>query len=583
MILQALYEYYERKAADPESGIAPEGWEWKEIPFLAVINNEGDFVQFQDTRQGEGKKLRAQKFLVPTLGEKKGSGIKSNTLWENLEYMFGVGAKEGQSISRIQEQHQAFKQKIDELRGDSLAFKAIKSFVAKNHFDAIKKDPIWDTVFERNQNLLIYFESVGPVSDLQEIREAVNVNRKGSGVYGYCLVSGESGELVRLEPPIRGVKGANPMGASLVAVNNEILNGKNVGPTPAFASFMKQQGFNSPISSSASFGYTTALNVLLGRDSPNKVGIGDATVVFWAQKKETSFDFESKFVWFFNSDKDNPDRNVQAVKSLYEATRTGRMPLDEDNRFYVLGLAPNAARISVRFWKTGTIRGFAEKIKQHFVDFEIIHGAKEPEHLSLYQILSATVFEHKMDNVPPNLAGSVVVSILDGTPYPQTLLQQCIRRIRAEQQVTRARAAILKACINRFNRLHDKTEKEVLMSLDRSNTNAAYRLGRLFAVLEKIQEEASPGINATIRDRFYGAASATPITVFPQLLKLKNHHLAKLNPGRKMNFEKKIGEIFDALKDDLPAHLTLDEQARFAVGYYHERQDFFTKKDNGKQ
>jgi CRISPR-associated protein Csd1 len=184
-----------------------------------------------------------------------------------------------------------------------------------------------------------------------------------------------------------------------------------------------------------------------------------------------------------------------------------------------------------------------------------------------------------MDNVPPNLAGAVIVGILDGTPYPITLLHQCVRRIRAEQQVNRARAAILKAYINRFNRFHNPKEKEVIMALDRSNINVGYRFGRLFAVLEKIQEESSPGINATIRDRFYGAASTTPITVFPQLLKLKNHHLAKLNPGRKVNFEKEIAEIFDELKDDLPAHLTLDLQARFAVGYYHQRQDFFKKKD----
>jgi len=254
------------------------------------------------------------------------------------------------------------------------------------------------------------------------------------------------------------------------------------------------------------------------------------------------------------------------------------LPQVEDNSFYVLGLAPNAARISVRFWKTGTIRDFAEKIYRHFQDLEIIRPVQDRyEFLSLYQILGATVLEYKVDKIPPNLAGAVVVSILDGSPYPRTLLQQCVRRIRAEQHVNRARAAILKACINRFNRIHNPQTKEVLVSLDRINTDTGYRVGRLFAVLEKIQEEANPGINTTIRDRFYGAASATPVTVFPQLLKLKNHHLPKLSPGRKINMEKEIQDIIGEMKG-FPSHMTLDQQAMFAIGYYHQRQDFFVSK-----
>ena len=117
------------------------------------------------------------------------------------------------------------------------------------------------------------------------------------------------------------------------------------------------------------------------------------------------------------------------------------------------------------------------------------------------------------------------------------------------------------------------------MALDVTNTNPGYRLGRLFAVLEKIQEEASPGINATIRDRFYGSASGTPVAAFPHLMKLKNHHLAKLeNRGRAVNLEKIVGEIMDGL-DDFPTHLSLQDQGRFAVGYYHQRQDFFKKNE----
>jgi len=348
-----------------------------------------------------------------------------------------------------------------------------------------------------------------------------------------------------------------------------------------FDSYGKEQAFNAPISREAESSYSTALKYLT-RSQENQVRVSDSTIIFWSQKSDedkTKYDLESEFTWFFRNDKDDPDRGIRAVKGLYEAFKTGRLPLNEGNRFYVLGLAPNAARISVRFWRTGTIKDFAEKIKHHVDDFEIDRSPKDPEYLSLYQILSSTAFENKMDNVPPNLAGKVVESILDGSPYPATLMQQCMRRIRAERHVNRVRAAILKAYINRFNRFHNKQEREVTMSLDRSNENTAYRLGRLFAVLEKIQEEAGQ-VSATIRDRFYGAASSTPTSVFPRLLKLKNHHLAKLNPGRKVNMEKEIGEIVDGMGNEWPANLTLDEQARFAIGYYHQRQDFFKKKES---
>lgn len=280
------------------------------------------------------------------------------------------------------------------------------------------------------------------------------------------------------------------------------------------------------------------------------------------------------------TDEDNPDKGVNVVESFINSIFTGKRPVGKTNHFYVLGLSPNAARISVRFWKAPSVEEFGMNIKKHFDDFEISHGPKEVKYLSLYQILSATALGYKMENVPPNLAGAVIESIIDGTQYPTTLLHQCIRRIRAEQNVNRTRAAILKAYLNRFNKIHKQNEKEIIMSLDPNNTNVAYRTGRLlFATLEKIQEEANPGINVTIRDRFYGAASSSPITVFPRLLSLKNSHLKKLSDGRKIYFEKLITEIFCEIKS-FPTNLALNEQANFAIGYYHQRQDFFTSKSD---
>ncbi|MGB7541864.1 MAG: type I-C CRISPR-associated protein Cas8c/Csd1, partial [Burkholderiales bacterium] len=269
----------------------------------------------------------------------------------------------------------------------------------------------------------------------------------------------------------------------------------------------------------------------------------------------------------------------------YKSIDNGLIEKDEGKtRFFVLGLAPNAARIAIRFWHNATVADMATRVRQHFDDLAIVRAEFDPPYPTLFRLLVSVATQGKAENIPPNLSGELMRSVLAGLHYPQTLLAAAVRRIRAEHEVTYIRAALIKACINRATRYSSPNiEEELKMSLDESNTNAGYRLGRLFAVLEKIQEEANPGLNATIRDRFYGAASSTPVTVFSTLLKLKNHHLSKLeNRGRAVNLEKRIGEIMDGVAD-FPAQLPLSDQGRFAVGYYHQRQDFFKKHDTSNE
>jgi CRISPR-associated protein Csd1 len=572
MIIKALYDYYQRAVADPDRHVAPEGFEWKEIPFLIVLDRKGRFRALEDTREGTGNNRRAKKFLVPQ-AEKRTVRTKANLLWDNVEYALGANPRKRDDVA---ERHKLFKRRLDDdLRHMRLPeVEALKAFLDSNPIKQIEQNKdyaeSWREALEMNSNVIFRIEGSSNSSLCDTVGPflaGADSASKGA-VRGLCLVTGESSHLSRLHPPIKGVQGTNTRGGDLVSFN-----------LPAFRSLGKTQNYNAPISRSAAFAYTAALNMLLGRDSANRVRIGDTTAVFWTEAVHSpaEYDLEASFAAFFaDPPKDDPDRGVLAVKALYEAVHSGTMPVDEGNQFHVLGLAPNAARITVRFWKTGTVKDFADKIKKHFDDMEIVRSPKDREYLTLNQILRATVLDYKIDNVPPNLAGAVVESVLDGAPYPVTLLHQCIRRVRAEQKVTRARAAILKACVNRCNHYQNPYGKEeITVSLDRNNTSAGYRLGRLFAVLEKIQEEANPGINATIRDRFYGAASSSPVAVFPQLLKLKNHHLSKLaNQGRKVNFEKELGDIFDGVQD-FPPHLSMEDQARFAIGYYHERQSFF--------
>lgn len=582
MILQALKEYYDRKSELPRSG-----WELKEIPFLVLINQEGDFVSFEDTREGIGKKLRAKPFLVPSLGEKKGNGIKSNLFWENLEYMFDIptptDAKKTPDEERVHKQHQEFSRRITAIKGTCEALEIVRRFLGKNCHDAIKKDKCWTDVVKLNQSLLLSIIDKGPVTDDPILRQlidaSISISIRGSG--GRCLITGNEDEIVALEPPIKGVRGANPMGASLVAVNNKVTNGVNAGAVPAFASFMKEQGHNSPIGKKTSFAYTTALNHLLGKDSQQKLQIGDATTVFWSEKSSALE--KDAFFFFSEPPRDDPDRNTEAVRALYASIWNGTYVVpSENNRFYVLGLSPNAARIAVRFWHVATVREMGTRFKQHVDDLAITHGIKIDSALPMSRLLRSIAAQEDYDNIPPNLAGETMRAILQGLPYPATLLQAAVRRNRAEQDVPYPRAALIKACLNRAMRFNNqKNEKEMTMCLDPENTNIGYRLGRLFAVLEKIQTEANPGLNATIRDRFFGAASSTPVTVFANLMRLSNHHLSKLEkekPGLFITRKQMLGEIIYSVKD-FPPHLALEDQGRFAIGYYHQSQELWTKKD----
>lgn len=565
MILQALCDYYRRKSLDPDSNTAPQGWEWKELPFLIVIDKEGNFKGFEDTREGEGKKKRAKPFLVPQ-GEKKTVGIKSNLLWDNIEYVLGANPRNRNDVA---DRHNAFLDKIHTCVRDvheNPASQAVMLFLAKEPLQQIEQNPqnaeIWKEILDSNAFVTFRVEDFEGATIFDAIRDKVTLGSENE-IQEICLISGERKGIARLHPAIKGVRGTNTTGGSIISFN-----------LSAFESYSKKQNFNAPVGEDSAFAYTTALNILLGRDSPAKTFLGDTSVVFWSEKPTNiSYDIEENFAWFIaDPPKDDPDRGVRAVKGLYSAMKSGHLPALDDNRFYVLGLSPNAARISIRFWRTGTIREFGEKILKHFDDIAIDRGPEDPEFLTVNQILRSTALEYKMENVLPNMAGTLMTSILDGTPYPNSLFQQCLRRIRAERRVPYRRAAILKGYLNRKN-----TQGGLGMSLDRTNTNSGYLLGRLFAVLEKIQETANPGINATIRDRFYGAASSSPVAVFSQLLKLKNHHLAKIeNKGFKVFYEKEIGEIMDGIST-FPAHLALDEQAYFAIGYYQQRQDFFKK------
>ena len=581
MILQALCDYYRRQ----EEQLPPPGFERKPIPFVIVLDRDGRFVDIEDTRDGNNKRDKGRLFVVPQ-GVKRASGIVANLLWDNLGYMLGVvstprtaklnatGLEKEQK--RTRETHAAFVRRVRDTFPAPVAdggVRAVLAFLEQADFNAAFTHPLWPEVSKTTESLSFRLDGdLELICQREAVRQAVLATGQDTAtVRKRCLVSGNRDVIARLHPAIKGVFGAQSSGANLFSFN-----------FAAACSYRKEQGQNAPVGEYAAFAYTTALNHLLRADSRQKLRVGEDTFVFWAEKPDPA---EELFADWLQPDPDDPARGVEAIKALYEAPKTGVRPLDEDEtRFFVLGLAPNNARLAVRLWNMNTVRELAAHIRRHFDDLAIVRSPRDPEYLPLWRLLKATAAQGESKNIPPPLASETLRAILAGTPYPQTLLVATLQRIRAEQgAVNHVRAALIKAVLVRKNRLNHLTKQEVDVSLDPQNPNIGYRLGRLFAVMERAQEWASPGLNATIRDRFYGAASATPVTAFPYLLnRLTPHHLNKLAVGQKIWLENLIGQILEAVTQ-FPAHLSLDDQGRFAIGYYHQRHDFFTKKTSDHQ
>ena len=581
MIIKALYDYYQRKASDPDSHIAPEGLEWKEIPFIIVINEKGEFQFFENTQEGEGKSKRAKSFLVPKSLSR--SGAKSyetaNPFWDHYGYVLAHPKSESEKdTNQARLQQISFITKIDkycEQFPANRAFQSVKQFFEKKeNYMRVFEDSNWMEC-KKKPGVNISFRILGNeqlVSEHSDLNNSIEQASKNDSIdeNRICLVTGEYLPIAILHTSTAIIGGKS--GAKLVGFQ------KNAG----YDSYYNEQGLNAPISKKAEAAYTTALSVLLGKDSKNKYRLNDTSVVFWSEKPST---METIFPFLFESPKkDDPDANVREIKTFLESVYSGKLSDEGDTYFYILGLAPNAARISVRFWKQGTIAEFSNKIAQHFEDLKIVRDEKETrEYFSLFNLLTSISLRYKIDNLPPNLQGAVMQSVLSGTRYPTSMQMQCLNRIKSEQKVSYIRASILKAYLNRKNRFNNHLkERDITMALDLENKNQGYLCGRLFSVLESIQEWAQPGINATIKDRFYTAASTTPITVFSRLLQLTNHHLAKIPIGGKVNFEKQIQEIMSGINSNgMPVHLSLDDQSRFAIGYYHQRKfQFETRKKN---
>lgn len=571
MILKALYDYYNRCGNLPAPGM-----EEKEIGFVIVISKEGKFLRFEDCRTD---KTIGRVYLVKKHVSRSSAAV-ANYLYDNSAYVLGYSDKDDSEKNQLY--FNTFVEKVQSILDrmpDNSDIRTLMNFYAQGReaiHSEVEQDPLWEDIKKNlsKKYSVFSFRIEGDLRILAEKKELLQTNEgtKNDNSRGLCMVTGVQGELVDTTTATM-IQGSQAT-AKLVAF--QVNSG--------YDSYGKEKCGNAPISHEAEFAYTTALNTMLRRDSRNKFTVGNRTFVFWAssndkaaeQAEESLFDL----LGYSEEKKDNPNAKIEQVRKVFTAIYSGSLSTSLEDRFYILGLAPNSARIAVVYWSETPLRDFAGKILRHFDDMEIIDTRKDRKpYIGIKDILSAVTLGGKQSEATPNLPESIIKSIFLGTPYPYTLLSACIRRIRAESGDGNAaritRIAIIKAFLNRQN----VNDKRMEIMLDKRNTNQGYLCGRLFAVLDRIQEDAN-GISS-IRERYMNAASSTPSSVFATILNLSSHHLENLsNEGKKVFYEKLKQEIIDKISSDgFPAHLDLQDQGRFFVGYYHQTQDFFNKKE----
>jgi len=608
MILQALTRYYDILSNDPESDIAPPGYSSTGISFALNISAKGElldvFPLFEQVLRGKKMEEKPRRMIVPEQ-VKKTSGISANFLSENGAYILGISDK-GDS-EYLQKRFEEFSRLNKELltKVDRAPAKAVIAFLDTYDFRTGREHPKIASHLEailKGGNIVFMFNG-SFVHEDAAIRQAWDIYKSSSdAILVQCLVTGEVAPVARLHPSLKGIRDANPTGATLVGFNAR-----------AYESYNREQGMNSPVSEKAAFAYTTALNYLLSSSNENKkFTIGDTTVVYWAESEQKAYakafmglcEPEMVEVEAPAEEESQPTRDKKAEKRLKKVAEKVRRVqaldikhlldgLDGNPRFYILGLAPNAARVAIRFFHSDPFDKIVEKIMKHYKDLEMVKEFDDqPTYLTIRHILEETISKKASDpQASPLMAGSVFRAILDNSPYPAALYNAIINRIRADQddpkkfikKISYARAAILKAyLLRKYRNQPQKPIQEVLvMSLNEQSTIPAYLLGRIFAVLEKVQKEAIGDVNASVKDRYFTSACASPKTVFPLLLRLSQHWISKAEFGYASdNRIEKIMNLLDVEKNPFPSHLTLDEQGIFVLGYYHQRTAFYVKNDN---
>lgn len=588
MILQSLVRCYDSLAA--QGKLERPGWSVVKVQWGLYLTADGqvESVEMLGTANEKGKLIPRTMFL-PTPAKRTSGHKAASFLCDNAKYLLGITNEpySGTGKDPLKDAEICFRTSAKKhhalLDGIScpMAQAILRFFDTWQPEQAMQFPALSDHFDElcKSSNLVFCMTDAFGVTtmsqDIPEIQavwdEAANSSTEDNITRGRCLVTGELDTIARLHPAIKGITGAQPSGALLVSFNNN-----------SFESYGREeaQGLNAPIGNRAAFAYGEALNYMLRVKDYHSL-LGSTTLVYWAETAQSAY--SDCFAAMLGT---NNDMTQNMLDGIMKAIRLGQdiqwknVPLNSSVPFYILGLTPNASRLSVRFFLQGTFGDFAANLARHQERLNIIRPSfDQRETLSAYSLLKETANSNSRDKLPPShLVGDLLRAILGDTPYPVSLLTQTELRIHAEHNVSRGKAAILKAWLLK-NGSNPQYKEVIDVQLNEQTNYAPYVLGRLFAVLESLQQKANPGINATIMDRYFNAACATPSIVFPTLLKLAQSHLKKLDTGYFIYYDKQMTELCGRLTDSYPARLNLQDQGIFQLGYYHQKQKFFTKKE----
>lgn len=596
MIINALYKHYETLLNDVDSGVSRPGYSKVSVGYCLVLSKEGRLIEIIDLWDRSGNRRVPRRIDVPEQVKRSSTKIAPNFMYDNCTYVLGLGQKnKKEKKDRISKCFQAFAQLHKEVLDgvDDEGAVAFIQFLREWDINSTATHPVVTRYLEgltEGNNVIFGLEgSDGFIHQRKAVTDAWDRYRLAqvSDTRMQCLVTGQTMMIARLHPKVKGVTGLKMAGGTpLVSCNWN-----------AFESYGKKQSFNAPVSEEAAFGYATALNYLLSSEK-HRVRIGDTTTVFWAERSTNGLEEDLLGALFFPVPEESSEsepreedsfRRVdpQTVRLLYDIFRLAKAgkpvkqaltEVDASTNFFILGLAPNASRLAVRFWHVDSFGTFVERIAQHYRDMAMVKRFEgELDIISVGMILKETAPLKDTKRIAPLLGGVLIRSILVGAPYPMSLYSAIISRIRADQEVNYVRAAVIKACLVRKWRVYNTgNEEELTVALNERNLNTGYLLGRLFALLEKVQEDANPGINSTIRDKYFGAASTSPGSVFPILLRLAQHHISKAEYGGYT--DKRIEGVISSI-DRFPAHLSLEDQGQFVLGYYQQRQAVYAKSD----
>lgn len=580
MILQALVRCYDALAAVGK--VQKPGWSPVKVSWGLELDEDGNLIRLLPlvTPNDKGKATPQLRSVPDPV--KRSSGIAANFLCDNAAYLLGLDGKGRPERTKgcfvaCRELHQKILANVHH----PMAL-AILRFLEKWNPDDAESCPVLLPCLDglkKGGNLIFRLNNT-EAQNVPEIQQAWDEAYASDehAISGRCLVTGDETSIAILHPIIKGIYGGQPTGSTLVGFNAR-----------AFESYGREeaQGLNAPVGTRAAFAYGSALNYML-REPQYHNRLDDTTLVFWAEGGEAAYSGAIAALMGFGGNEITQDDLSGIMDNLCHGKSVfwENVPLNPDNRFYILGLSPNSARLSVRFFLQDTFGSFVKNLQQHYEDTRIVRPSfDERENLSVWSLLKETANPNSRDKkAPDRLVGELMRAVLTGSLYPLSLFMQAETRIRAEKEVSRGKAAIIKGYLTRYLRTHPDTDnltQEVLdMKLNESTTYPPYLLGRLFAVLESMQAAANPGINATIKDRYFNSACASPASVFPTLLRLAQSHQRKLDGGLHVHYDKMLTSLMGDIGESYPARLNLQDQGIFQLGYYHQKQKLFTKKED---